>query len=347
MRRWLCVVACVSLVLLAACDVHEWPEEPGSVPFYLKLRYPGTGMTLWEHEYDGTDVIERGLGETYDNRLERGSARYVVRACPVTGKQQAAWDYCREVVFTGDVSGGYDRDTTVELVPGSYNIMAWSDLSGGGGKESFYDAADFAGISLRGDHAGNTDYRDAFRGTNGISLEAGVEERVPDTLEIEMRRPLAKFEFITNDLAEFVGKESARVAAKRGASAPVTRVNVEDYKVVFYYVGFMPDTYNMYTDKPVDSSTGVTFSSSVKRLSDKEASLGFDYVFVNGKESAVTVQVGLYNKEGERLSLTEPITVPLKRSHHTVLRGKFLMSNASGGVAIDPDFDGDHNLVLP
>ena len=109
----------------------------------------------------------------------------------------------------------------------------------------------------------------------------------------------------------------------------------------------MPHAYSIYTDKPVDSSTGVMFESTLRKLSESEATMGFDYVFVNGKESAVTVQIGIYDNEGTQLSLTEPIEVPLKRSHHTILSGMFLMSEASGGVTINPDFDGDHNLIFP
>ena len=116
---------------------------------------------------------------------------------------------------------------------------------------------------------------------------------------------------------------------------------------MFYFVGFMPDAYSMNTDKPVDSSTGVMFESTLRKLSESEATMGFDYVFVNGKKSAVTVQIGIYDNEGTQLSLTEPIEVPLKRSHHTIMTGMFLMSEASGGVTINPDFDGDHNLIFP
>jgi hypothetical protein len=153
---------------------------------------------------------------------------------------------------------------------------------------------------------------------------------------------------------EFIDKESFRFATKanenKAESDEATQtktVNIEDYKMVFYYVGFMPNTYSMYTDKPVDSSTGVMFESTLKKLSESEASIGFDYVFVNGKESAVTVQIGIYDNEGTQLSLTEPIEVPLKRSQHTVMTGMFLMSEASGGVTINPDFDGEHNLIFP
>lgn len=181
-----------------------------------------------------------------------------------------------------------------------------------------------------------------------------ITERMPDTLDVAMQRPLAKFEFVTNDVVEFIDKESTRIASKaygnKPASAddtPTRAVNIEDYKVRFYYVGFMPHAYSMYTDKPVDSSTGVMFESSLKKLSDSEASMGFDYVFVNGRKSAVTVQIGIYDNGGTQLSLTEPIEVPLKRNHHTIMTGMFLMSEASGGVTINPDFDGDHNLIFP
>lgn len=351
-RLFLHLIIYVPLVLLTACDVHEWPDTPENVTFRLKLRYE-RDMTVWEHLYDGTEVTEQGLGDTYDNGREHGKMRYIIRAYPLTEKQRPAQKYTREFVFTKDITEGYDHETTLDLAAGDYRIMVWSDLVENDDDDPYHDAGDFAEITLQGDHRGNDDYRDAFRGTGDISLTADVAEYVPGTLEITMQRPLAKFEFITNDLAEFIQKEGLRIAAKSGGAEsasgnePATRVNIEDYKVAFHYVGFMPCAYSMLTDKPVDSSTGVMFRSDLKELNDREASMGFDYVFVNGTESAVTVQVGLYDKEGTRLSLTEPIRVPLRRNRHTVLRGKFLMSEASGGVTINPDFDGDHNLIFP
>ena len=109
----------------------------------------------------------------------------------------------------------------------------------------------------------------------------------------------------------------------------------------------MHNAYSINTDKPVDSSTGVFFESKLKMLTESEATIGFDYVFVNGKESSITLKIGVEDKEGTQLSLSEPIEVPLKRSHHTLLTGMFLMSEASGGVTINPDFDGDYNLIFP
>jgi hypothetical protein len=229
---------------------------------------------------------------------------------------------------------------------------SWSDIVQHGGDTYFHDKTNFAEITLQGEHLGNNDYRDAFRGSGNVTLIADIIERVPDTLDIAMQRPLAKYEFITTDLTEFINKEQTRADAKSKAQSTdgedvTTKVSIEDYKVVFYYVGFMPNAYSLFTDKPVDSATGVLFESTLNSLSETEASVGFDYVFVNGTESAVTVQIGIYDNEGTQLSLTEPIKVPLRRSHHTIMRGMFLMSETSGGISINPEFDGDYNLVFP
>lgn len=347
MRKILYLIICLPILLLSACDVHEWPETPEFVKLHLRLNYE-TDMTEWEHLYDGTSVIEQGYGETYDNHRDYGKIRYIVRTYPVSEKMRTTSDYTQEFVFTKDISEGYDHEVTLDLLPGNYNVMVWSDLVQTSGDNHFHNADNFAEIMLQGDHKGNTNHRDAFRGTNNISLVADIMERLPDTLNVEMQRPLAKYEFLTTDLKEFINKEFEylqKEAATRG-EVPPTRVNTDDYKVVFYYSGFMPNTYNMNTDKPVDSQMGVLFESKLGILSENEASLGFDYVFVNGKKSAVTVQIGLYDKEDRQLALSDPINVPLQRNHHTMLKGSFLMSQASGGITINPDFDGNHNILI-
>ncbi len=353
MKKIIYFIICVPLLLLSACNVHEWPETPEFVNLHLRLNYE-TEMTDWKHIYDKESVVEQGLGKTYDNLQNNGKIRYIIRTYPLTEKQRTIQDYTQEFVFTKDISEGYDHEMTLEVLPGNYRFMVWSDLVKTNGDSHFYNAESFTEIVLQGEHKGNCDHRDAFRGTNNVSIVSDIMKRLPDTLNIAMQRPLAKFEFVTNDVVEFINKETTRIASRANGkesapadNTPTRAINIEDYKVVFYYVGFMPHAYSMYTDKPVDSSTGVLFESTLKKLSDSEASMGFDYVLVNGKESAVTIKIGIYDNEGTQLSMTKPIEVPLKRNYHTLLTGMFLMSNASGGVTINPDFDGDHNLIFP
>jgi len=334
-------------MLLTACDVHQWPETPELVKCHLRLNYQ-TQMTEWEHLYNGSSVTEQGTGDTYDNSREYGKIRYIIRTYPVSEKMRTLSDYTQQFEFTRDINKGYDHQVTLDILPGNYNIMVWSDLVQKEGDDHFHDAGNFAEIRLQGEHKGNNDYRDAFRGTGNIALEASIKEQKTDTLEITMQRPLAKFEFITNDLKEFLDKEIEYLkqeATTRGENAP-TRVDTDKYKVVFHYSGYMPNAYNMNTDKPVDSATGVMFESKLGILNDNEASLGFDYVFVNGKEAGVSVQIGLYDGDNRQIALSDPIDVSLRRSHHTILRGSFLMQQATGGIIINPEFDGNHNIVI-
>ena len=333
--------------LLTACDVHELPAIPESVKFHLRLSYE-TNITEWNHIYDGLKVVEQEVGKTYDNKQEEGMIRYLVRAYPILDNQNTMKEYTHEFVFTKDIAQGYDHEVTLELPGGMYNIMVWSDLVEKKGDDFFYNADNFNEIILHGGYKGNTDYRDAFRGTENLTLIADFIEKKPDTLDIIMQRPLAKYEFVATDLKQFVHNQIEylkKEAASRGEEPP-TDIDTDNYTVVVYFSGYMPNAYNMNVDKPVDSTMGVLFESKLNLISDNEASLGFDYVFVNGKTSGVTVQIGLFDEKERVVALTEPINVPLSRSHHTMIRGSFLIREASGGITIKPDFDGEHNVII-
>ena len=122
--------------------------------------------------------------------------------------------------------------------------------------------------------------------------------------------------------------------------------NIEDYKAMFYYNGFMPCAYNMFTGKPNDSKVGVKFESSITKTNESEVLMGFDYVFVNGTESTASITLALFDKDGKEIFTSNPIDVPLKRAQHTIMRGEFLTIETSGGVGIVPDFDGEYNYVI-
>ena len=318
------------LLLLSACDVHEWPERLEFVKLHLRLHYE-TGMTEWKHLYDGASVVEQGTGDTYDNHQAHGKIRYIIRTYPVSGKQRAMQDHVQEFVFTKDIAEGYDHEVTLDVLPGNYNVMVWSDLVETNGDTPFHDADNFAEIILQGDHEGNTDYRDAFCGKSNLPLYVNNGNQMNDTIDISMKRPLAKFEIIANDLLEFVDMKGS---------------DLNLYKTKIQYIGFMPNTYSLFADRPVASITGEMFESSLKKLTDTEVTMGFDYVFVSDNGSMVTLRIGIYDNKDQLISLSEPITIPVKPDHHTQLKGKFLMQNSSNGVDIDPNWGGDHNIIL-
>lgn len=167
---------------------------------------------------------------------------------------------------------------------------------------------------------------------------------------------MGKYRFIATDFDRFLTRaeemaraewEESRALDPESAPSQMPAVNVNDYKVVMRYPGFMPHVFNMFTNRPADSRTGVTYPGRILRINDQEAELGFDYVFVNGKEAPVTVAVDIYDKKNNLIGSSGAIDVPLMRSMLTTVKGDFLTSKASGGVGVNPDFDGEFNIILP
>ena len=331
MRKLLCLIMSVMMLLLNACGVHEWPEPLEFVKLHLKLNYD-TDITEWKHLYDGTSVIEQGLGKTYDNEQGYGEMRYVVRTYPVSETGRAMQEHKQEFVLKKDVAdAGYSHSVTLDVLPGEYDVMIWSDLVESNRDSYYYNVDDFDEIILQGDTLNNSNHRDAFYSKNGITLHSNKLMQGQDTINITMRRSMAKFEIMANDLYDFVEKNGE---------------DINQYYVIVQYVGFISSAYSLFTNKPIDSATGQMFKSSLKELSKKEVSLGFDYVFLSEQDSKVTIKIGLFKNDGTQVSMTKPIEVPLRLNHHTILTGSFLMQDASEGINISPGFDGNHNIVL-
>ena len=344
-------LAACALLCITSCAVHEWPEpSPADVivnldfdtqlPQYKVLNEEGTRAS-----HDGRD---------YD-------IRYAIAAYRLLQDGSYAEEPFLLKVFSKDEIEELNASFRFSIDEGSYRFYVWTDfVLAGTQSDYFYNTTNFRRISLQGTHEGNNDFRDAFSGSADLKVIRRGSKETPSTVTVQMRRPLAKFEFITTDLQEFITKtieamirkEEAEAAAKAGETKPegdtkTPVVDLEKYKVVFFYSGYMPNAYNMMEGKPCDSATGVKFSSAISTIDNHDARLGFDYVFVNGEESSVMVTVALYDEEGTQLSISRQIEVPIKRSMLTTVRGSFLMQNTGGGVAIDPGFEDEFNIYIP
>ncbi len=353
MKRFMIFLCLMGLALLGgSCDVHEFPEVPESRPHVIRLNYE-TELPIWNLDYSVQNGITSKGEVVTKSTMKDGQMRYVVRTYPKNTKSRSLYTHVQEFVFYRDIAEGYDCEFALELIPGDFQIMVWADMLESINDAPYYKYDDFSAITFFGGHVGNTDYRDAFRGYADIFMAESVFESVPDTTDIPMERPLAKYEFRSTDLKEFLINEQTKAdilsksETKEGEEVKSTKVSLSDYNVVLHYSLFMPDKFSMFTDKAVDSATGVSFRSEITEVNENEASIGFDYIFVNHKQASVLVQVGIYNKKGVQLSLSNSIEVPLKRSRHSIMRGTFLTQKTSGGITINPDFDDEYNVIIP
>ena len=272
MRRCRAALLLFALVLLTGCAVHQWPEEEqaAEVAFVLRLRFE-PAMTRWEHYYDVDTQQLTPVGtttpEVYDNTQSEGLIRYIVRIYAQAPSRVQLEQHMEEYIFTRRLSEeGYDFETRLTMPEGDYTVAVWSDVRETETTDARYDAADFTQVALT-DHPLNTDYRDAFRGMQDMTLTTGGSNAAPRTVEVEMRRPLAKFELIAEGLADFLEQEQQRSASRGG---------LDDYQVVLAYTGYSPYVYNVLTDALVDSHYGEQFLSGFRTLDEASASLGFD-----------------------------------------------------------------------
>ena len=368
----------VSLLLvvltLAACDVHQWPElhpDNPDVPNYpdvpnnpdvpngpddpidpdipkmtipMRLEYE-TDFYLWEHKYDpllGKVEEENpslslfpdypGTSDKYDNTQPSGILQVYAKVYSASTSQ------CVSVQnYTFNIDGTYDTDFELEIPnSGIYDIVVWTHIAEDEAAVPFYNPANFNQVHIITDnYKGNTDYRDGYRGK--IRIDAATE--INGRYIVLMNRPMGKFELITTDLSEFLDRETE-------ARRLYTRARPEDYRVVISFPMYYPASYSAIDDRLENSYTGMSFETQMTVTGDSEASLGFEYVMLNNiSDGAVQTQVNVYRLDGTRVAGSSMFTIPMRRDHHTLLRGAFLSTEGNGGVGIDPGFNGDHNIT--
>lgn len=331
------LLAAVLPVFLTGC-VHEWPEEASPREMQLTIAH----QTLWTE----TEMTVTRADAEY-------AVGYHLRISPVGNPTLSVG----EVYFSSnDLSlATFDRTVSIPALPaGDYDIWAWSDyVANPGGESLFYNSADFKSISYLKPYRGNTELRDAFRGKTTFTVTPSIDAETYVTGRIDLERPFARYEFIATDLADFIRDETTKgelfswkEATKGAEQIPAKIPDLGRYKVKVKYTGYMPSVFDNYQNKPVDSELGVVYDAKIEAINDTEARLCFDYVMVNGTESGIIVALEIYDSKGTLLGRTKAINVPTKRSRNTIVRGRFLTSKASGGVGINPDFDGEFNIEI-
>jgi hypothetical protein len=225
----------------------------------------------------------------------------------------------------------YDNfTTTIELSPGKWELFVWYDNIDTESGYTYYDCSNVFSISVNTTdvYRGNDNYREAFCGSADISIDDN-----PESINITMQRPLAKIEFISNDLDQFIESQGENIDLGR-------------YTVRFYYTGYLPTMFNMLTDRPSDSSSNIYFDGSIERISNKEAVIGFDHVFVSEQGSSVPVIVAVYDKNGNQITVSPTYNVALVRNGITIVTGKFLSSSSGYGPVINAEYTGTYNIVF-
>ena len=318
--------------LLMGCRVHEMPGDGGAegavVELTLNLQFDKSTPQFQTIDYDSK------AADGYQARYVVGLYRYA------TENPESKPDY----VFAFLEDNMEDHSFTVEVAPANYRVLVWSDYVNGAA--AFYTSPafetnpteeNFAEVSLvSGNYVGNSPWREAFYGSQDVRLAQYLSNRTKHSMDVPMARSQARFNFVATDSEEFISYWTGR-----GTKA----FDIKDLGVKISYPQFLPCTFNLFQERPVDSKGGVEFTSAVTVLDDGSIDLGYDWVFANEDQTSVVVTLSFYDAAGKFISSLPNITVPLCRGKNTTIRGALLTNGVDSGISIDPGFDGV--IVVP
>lgn len=250
----------------------------------------------------------------------------------------------RQVTVMENAEEDYEQvalPISLKLHAVEYTLVVWTDyVKAGTTEDLYYDTTNMQQIYCIPPYTGSTDYRDCLYGTASLDLRSYRDEwNARVQVNVEMVRPLAKYEIIATDVKDFLRRMKKK---QRNGEGDAT------YTIAFAYGFYLPTGFNVLTGKPGTSLAGVQYSMPLTVPTDgtEELLLGSDYVFVNGTESFVQLSMEIRDATGTVVSRTTGLKVPYRRGHLTTMRSNFLTNEMQGGVEIDPDFEGSIDVDL-
>ena len=320
------------IILLMGC-VHDYPTmtddgEEGVDPTLVQVN---TEVTL-DLELVPLEIItDKARSGTTKAATDTYRRRFIIDAYhdgKVAQRQVTVLEEAEE--------SGSDKITlpiNLKLHALEYTLAVWTDyVAAGTEADLYYNTEDLQQVSCTTPYTGNTPYRDCLYGTVLLDLRDYRNEwNAKVQVQVDMVRPLAQYEIIATDVKDFLAESQRQ------------RETGTAHSVTFSYGFYFPLGFNVLTGKPQNSQMNVAFTAPLTVPDDgrEEYTIGTDFIFVNGEESYVPLEIRIADSDGYVVSLTTGLNVPYQRGHLTTLRGRFLTSKVSPGVGINPDFDDD------
>lgn len=312
--------------LITACSLYEHPEltedgEAGIDPTEVNVNI---GLSLQLH-------ADNAANSESATRADAGHRHRII----VDAYQNRILSK-RQVVYK-ELTGAAKLDTeiSIKLHARNYQLVIWADYVGADSDESpYYNTTTLAPVTSPETYRGNTEYKDVLYSCQELNLSKYRDQwNSSITLEPDMKRPTARYELIANDVEKFMAD-----GAKTG----------EKYTLRVRYLGFYDTGFHALDGISKHGLQYVTFNRTltVPAAGTKEVSIAFDYLFVpeNGE---VPLAVELADAKNNLLARTY-LTIQGKAGDRIVKRSNFLTAAPSGGIGVNPDYEGtiDEDLTV-
>lgn len=314
----------VLVTIITAC-VHEYPVDGGTVPF------PKTEITLNLDTEEPFELITRAAGN------EKRYMHYIIEIFKNEYKGQPVWK--KDTVIMKNEDGRSQLTLQLSLPMGLYKVATWASVSDtSDGSNSLFTLSDLSAITFNGTYNGTIRNKECYDARFDIDLSnTGRNEN--HSISQKLTTPMAGIEIISTDVTQFQNTQKDFLSVES-----LSDDWSENYYLKWAYDMYFPTTYNVYIGMPNKVATRVEFRSEINSLSNNEASLGYDFVFVNGQKANQYISLSLYRRDNLLLNTYEGINASLERGKLTIIKGEFLTRKHNSGMGIDPGFDGSINI---
>lgn len=323
----------LTMSIFSSCSVHEFPDDnpvdPTLVNVTIQLSF---NINTLSHE----NVYRASTKAVSEDQL----IRFVIELYKFDNFEKPVERRVVLVDKRNPLEAAFNA--TFRLNATKYRALVWSDYVEKDKQiDQFYNSTFIRSIYFVEPFISATDNRDCFSGAADLDLlPYRFQWNVNVELPVVLTRPVAKYALIANDIAKYI----TRVKTKGDTPAAE---DINKYTAIIRFPGYMPNAFNVHTGEPSDSKTGMHYTSKLQVLNNNEALLGFDYPLVNGLRSQARVMIQLYDDQGKLINEIDDVTFKIRRDSLTIFRSDFLTRNYSPGITINPDFDGNIDIILP
>lgn len=313
----------LGMLLLGACNPHEFPTSEGGDPgrdFSVRLRF-----------VDDLPVLRTISGDTKASG-EPGRYRYSVELLRYLDdvSYRLTPDYAYSFTRSERIS---ELDTTVYLPidPARYRVLAWVDREDSGGGAA-YDVSDFEFISVATGYTRGNASRDAFCGSRVLDLEGFITAGEVYQETLTLKRPVARLRFYAPEALTFMTRTGADLST---LTATLT------------YVSPIPEGYNLLRDMTMRTHADAKVTAAPQMNAEGELEFITDHVFSTEAGASLSVDFRVTDAEGKVLcSYTGDVPVQRGKETRVTFTGSGGGGGTSGGIGINPGFDSEIEIPI-
>lgn len=321
--KFICVLALTSVLAVLPSCVLEYPDGDGADPTSISV-----GMTFATNPLLEEYTLSRSTSENVTSVYR---FKIVFYEDDFDGKP-----LFERVVYAESASGSIATAKLEEKLHAlNYKISLWvEEVLSVGGESPIYDSDDLKAITFRDGYVGGDSRKLCFSGVYTLDLrEYAGRTFAAISKDFVVDAPVAMVRIVATDYHEYLEANSLE--------------NIDGYTVIWKYSSYLPVGFNALTQKPNAAKMGQSFTLTLSGGNDEFIDLGSDYIFVNGGDSHVVVDLTIINADGEEVNTYQGLELPIKKGKLTVAEGEYLTRSKTTGVGIDAGFDGEFNIELP